>query len=97
MPSDDEINRLRSEVSGDEEVEATFQRLRQDGHSRLEAVRLILDALDVSLSEAKRLLVSNDTWAEAQSAVGLQSEARRDSEESSGGDADDESIPPAPG
>lgn len=50
---------------GDEEIETTFRRLRRDGHSRLEALRLILDTLDVSLAEAKRLLMSNDTWAEA--------------------------------
>ena len=90
MPSDDEIHRLRDEVSGDEAIETTFRRLRQDGHSRLEAVRLILDVLDASLLEAKRLLVRNDTWQEAQSAAGQ--------ETASGGDkgANDDPVPPAP-
>ena len=89
MPSDDEIHRLRDEVSGDEAIETTFRRLRQDGRSRLEAVRLILDALDVSLSEAKRLLTSHDTWQEAQSAAG---------QETASGDtgANDDPVPPAP-
>lgn len=90
MPSDDEIHRLRDEVSGDEAIETTFRRLRQDGRSRLEAVRLILDALDVSLSEAKRLLASHDTWQEAQSAAGQETGSGRDVE------ANDDSVPPAP-
>ena len=89
MPSDDEIHRLRDEVSGDEAIEITFRRLRQDGHSRLEAVRLILDVLDVSLVEAKRLLVRNDTWQEAQSAAG-QGMASGDK------GANDDQVPPAP-
>lgn len=97
MPSDDEINRLRSEVSGDEEVEATFKRLRQDGHSRLEAVRMILDVLDVSLAEAKTLLLTNDTWEEAQTAAGGRTGAEGESREASGADAQDDSMPPAPG
>jgi hypothetical protein len=54
-----------SSPPGDEEIETTFRRLRRDGHSRLEAVRMILDVLDVSLSEAKELLLTSDTWAEA--------------------------------
>ena len=90
MPSDDEIHQLRDEVSGNEAIETTFRRLRQDGHSRLEAVRLILDVLDVSLLEAKRLLVRNDTWQEAQSAAGQETGSGRDVE------ANDDSVPPAP-
>jgi hypothetical protein len=65
MPSENEINRLRNEISGEEEIEATFRRLRQDGHSRLEAVQMILEVLGVSLADAKRLFAGNDTWAEA--------------------------------
>jgi len=97
MPSDEKVHRLRDKVSDDEEIEATFRRLRQDGHSRLEAARTILDALDVSLSEAKRLLISNETWAEARSAAGLQSASAGNDEESPSGGADENSIPPAPG
>ncbi len=65
MPSENEINRLRNEISGEEEIETTFRRLRQDGHSRLEAVQMILEVLGVSLADAKRLFAGNDTWAEA--------------------------------
>ncbi|PQJ33588.1 hypothetical protein BSZ35_02325 [Salinibacter sp. 10B] len=68
----------------DEQIETTFRRLRRDGHSRLEAVQLILDTLDVSLAEAKQLLLTHNTWAEARSAT--------DSDASSG-----TSVPPAPG
>lgn len=64
MPTDDPNERARP--PGDEEIETTFRRLRRDGHSRLEAVRMILDVLDVSLARAKRLLIDADTWAEAQ-------------------------------
>ena len=91
MPSDDEIDRLRNEVSGEETIETTFQRLRQEGHSRLEAMQLILDVLDVSLAEAKTLLVSHDTWAEARGATGSASESSEDASPS------DDPVPPAPG
>jgi len=90
MPSDDEVDRFRREVSGDEEIETTFRRLRQEGRSRLEAVRLILDVLDVSLAEAKQLLMSNDTWSEARSAAGQGADAGREE------DASDDPVPPAP-
>lgn len=69
----------------DEEIEATFKRLRSEGYSRLDAVRVILDILDVSLSEAKRLLHRSDTWAEALSDA--------DGDES----GPSSSVPPAPG
>ncbi|WP_118831090.1 hypothetical protein [Salinibacter ruber] len=71
---------------GDEEIETTFRRLRRDGHSRLEALRLILDTLDVSLAEAKRLLMSNDTWGEA----------RAETESGAPPPAGDDPVPPAP-
>ena len=92
MPSDDDIHRLRNEVSGDEAIETTFRRLRQEGHSRLEAVRLILDVLDVSLREAKTLLLTHDTWEEARG-------ASPDSASEGGDDAStsDDPVPPAPG
>ncbi|MFB6230877.1 MAG: hypothetical protein ABEL04_06945 [Salinibacter sp.] len=90
MPSDDEINRLRNEIPGDEEIEATFRRLRQEGRSRQEAVRLVLDALDVSLREAKELLARIDTWKEARSAAGQETESGRRE------DARDDPVPPAP-
>lgn len=93
MPSDEAINRLRDEVDGNEEIEATFRRLRHEGCSRLEAIRMILEVLDVSLVEAKKLLARTDTWAEARSAT--EQEAKR---KESGGDAgSDGSVPPAPG
>ena len=91
MPSNDEIHRLREEVSGDEKIETTFQRLRQEGHSRLEAVQLILDALGVSLVEAKTLLVACDTWDEAHAATGSASEGSDDASTS------ENPAPPAPG
>ncbi|MCS3669247.1 hypothetical protein [Salinibacter ruber] len=75
---------------GDEDIETTFRRLRRDGHSRLEALRLILDTLDVSLAEAKRLLMSNDTWAEARA------ETETGAPSPSGADAGDDPVPPAP-
>ena len=80
----------RPDPPGDEEIETTFRRLRLDGHSRLEAVRVILDVLDVSLAEAKRLLMSNDTWNEARTETGQEVGFRGD------GDASDDSVPPAP-
>jgi len=63
MPTDDPS--ASSSPPDDEEIATTFRRLRRDGHSRLEAVRMILDVLDVSLSEAKELLLTSDTWADA--------------------------------
>jgi hypothetical protein len=76
---------------GDEEIETTFRRLRRDGHSRLEALRLILDTLDVSLAEAKRLLMSSDTWAEARAATGQEPSSNEDASA-----APDDPVPPAP-
>lgn len=76
----------RLDPPGDEAIEATLRRLRQDGHSRLEAVRMILEALGVSLAEAKQLLARTDTWAEAWA------------EADAPGDASSpEGPPPAPG
>lgn len=69
MSSHDESPRAGSEVSGDEEIETTFRRLRTDGHSRLEALRVILDSLDVSLREVKSILLTSDTWDEARAAA----------------------------
>ncbi|MFB6098929.1 MAG: hypothetical protein ABEK84_07450 [Salinibacter sp.] len=97
MPSNDEVHRLRTELSGDEEIEATFRRLRQDGRSRLEAVQLILDALDVSLAEAKSLLLTNDTWAEVRAATESNTSSSTGPQSwSSTVDAYDDSIPSAP-
>lgn len=90
MPSDEEIDRLREKLSGDEEIETTFRRLRQEGHSRREAIRVILDVLDVSLAEAKTLLLTNDTWSEARAAT-------EQDPDLSGDDAPDDPVPPAPG
>ena len=92
MPSDDEIHRLHSEVSGEEEIEATFRRLRQEGRSRLEAMQLILDALDVSLAEAKTLLLTTDTWEEARRAAPGSGPNQGDD-----GASGDDPVPPAPG
>lgn len=93
MPSDEPIDRLREEVSGNEEIEVTFRRLRHDGHSRLEAIRMILDVLDVSLAEAKELFAHADTWAEARSVAGGETGSKA-SDAASEGDAP---VPPAPG
>lgn len=90
MPSDEAIDRLREEVAGNEEIEATFRRLRDDGHSRLEAIRMILDVLDVSLAEAKELLAHADTWAEARSAAGQDPKPEKEA------DGYDDPVPPAP-
>jgi hypothetical protein len=56
-------------IDGDEEIETTFRRLRREGHSRPEAVQALLNALDVSLAEAKRLLLSHDTWGEVRASA----------------------------
>ncbi|WP_263787429.1 hypothetical protein [Salinibacter grassmerensis] len=76
---------------GDEEIETTFRRLRREGRSRLEALRVILDGLDVSLADAKRLLASNDTWAEARAATGQEPSPNEDASA-----APDDPVPPAP-
>ena len=79
-------------IDGDEEIDTTFRRLRREGHSRPEAVQALLDALDVSLAEAKRLLLTHDTWAEARAATG-----EADPRGTTNQDAGDDSVPPAPG
>lgn len=79
-------------IDGDEEIETTFRRLRREGHSRPEAVQALLNALDVSLGEAKRLLLRHDTWAEARAAAGEADNAR-----TTNPTTDNDSVPPAPG
>lgn len=79
-------------IDGEEEIETTFRRLRREGHSRPEAVQAILDALDVSLAEAKHLLLTHDTWAEARAAAG-----EADHAGPTNPNAGDDSVPPAPG
>ena len=79
-------------IDGEEEIEATFRRLRRDGHSRQEAVQVILDTLDVSLTEAKHLLLTHNTWAEARAATG-----KADPVGPTNPNQDDNSVPPAPG
>ena len=81
-----------TDFDGDETIETTFQRLRQTGHSREEAVQALLDALDVSLSEAKHLLLTHDTWAEARAAAGEADHAGPTNPTQA-----DDSVPPAPG
>lgn len=79
-------------IDEEEKIEATFHRLRRDGHSRQEAVQVILNTLDVSLSEAKHLLLTHDTWAEARAATG-----QTDPVGPINPNQDDNSVPPAPG
>jgi hypothetical protein len=86
MLSDDDLRRYRQEIDADEPIEDTVRRLRQDGHSRLEAVRVVLDVLDVSLREAKTVLLTSETWADARA------KAESGPEDSSG-----DVPPPAPG
>jgi hypothetical protein len=81
------IDQYRDQLDGDEEIEATFRRLRREGRSRKEAVRILLAVLDVSLAEAKEMLWTHDTWAEA----------RADSPDADAPDAPSASVPPAPG
>ena len=85
MPSNDTIRQYEDTLTPEETVEATFQRLRRDGHSRKEAVQILLALLDCSLSEAKHVLATSTTWAEARGA--------------SPNTPDDASppVPPAPG
>jgi hypothetical protein len=82
---DDDLRRYKEELDADEPIEATFRRLRRDGHSRLEAVQVILDVLDVSLREAKHVLLTSETWEDAQAEV------------DSGTDQSSSDVPPAPG
>jgi len=84
MVDDDVIDAYREQIDGDEAIETTFRRLRRDGRSRQEAVRILLEVLGLSLAEAKRLLVRHDTWAEAFDAAEQEDDASP-------------SVPPAPG
>lgn len=89
MPNEEEIRRIENDLSGDERIETTYRRLRREGHSRLETVRALLAVLDLSLAEAKELLLTHETWTEARSATSPQ--------ESVPGENDDEPpVPPAP-
>jgi len=84
MVDDDQIDTYREQLDDGEAIETTVRRLRREGHSRQEAVYIILEILDLSLAEAKRVLLTHDTWGNAREAAP---------------DADDASpsVPPAPG
>lgn len=84
MPNDD-LERHKNVLDDEEKIETTFRRLRRNGHSRLEAVQMILDVLDLSLAEAKRILITSDTWADARN------------DRDSAADSPTSSVPPAPG
>ena len=81
------IDQYRDQFDDDEEIEATVRRLRRDGRSRKEVVRILLAVLDVSLAEAKEVLWAHDTWAEA----------RAESPDADDDGAPSASVPPAPG
>lgn len=85
MPSDDTVRHYKDQLDGDENIEDTVQQLRQDGHSRKEAVQILLDMLDLSLVEAKRVLATSTTWADAFD------------ERDDGPAPSSSSVPPAPG
>jgi hypothetical protein len=53
---------------------------------------MILDVLNVSLAQAKELLVRSDTWNEVRSATGQETESEEEVEE----DGYDDPVPPAP-
>lgn len=89
MPTEKEIRQIEDDLSDEERIETTYRRLRRDGYSRMEAVRVLLEVLDLSLSEAKELLLTTETWAEARAATAPQ-------DSSSGGTDDEPSVPPAP-
>lgn len=84
MPNDNPADQYKVDLDGDDDIEDTFKQLRQDGYSRKEAVQILLKMLDCSLTEAKRLLATSDTWAEA-------FDGRDDTASSS------PPVPPAPG
>ena len=86
MPDEDLIRKYENALNADEEIETTFQRLRRDGHSRKEAVQILLALLDLSLAEAKRVLATSTTWADVRA------------EQPPSDEADSSpSVPPAPG
>lgn len=65
MSSENTLRRFKENLDEEEAIETTFQRLRREGHTRQEAVEIILDVLDVSLREAKEVLLTSKTWGEA--------------------------------
>ncbi len=84
MPSADTIQQYKDQLDDTDEIEDTFQQIRRDGHSRKEAVQILLSVLDLPLAEAKRVLATSTTWADA-------FDERDDDAPSS------PSVPPAPG
>lgn len=51
-----------SEGCGTEEV---LSRLRRDGHSRIESIKILMTLQDCSLGEAKRVVHTSDVWKDA--------------------------------
>jgi hypothetical protein len=92
MPSNETIRQYEAQLDDTEEVSTTFQRLRRDGHSRKEAVRILLALLDRPLHEAKEVLAGGATWAEARAPDAPSDETAASDDSPSAPD-----LPPAPG
>lgn len=46
-------------------VEEVLSRLRQDGYSRIESIKILVTLPDFSLAEAKRAVHTSNAWEEA--------------------------------
>lgn len=89
MPSEEEIRQIEETLSDDKRIETTYRRLRKEGFSRQETVQALLEVLDLSLAEAKELLLTNETWSEVRSSIASQEPPSKEPD-------DDSPIPPAP-
>lgn len=52
-------------ISEGRSVEEVLSRLRRDGHSRIESIKVLMTLQDCSLTEAKRAVHASDTWKNA--------------------------------
>lgn len=53
-------------ISEGRSVEEVLSRLRRDGHSRIESIKILITLQDCSLAEAKRAVHTSDVWENAQ-------------------------------
>jgi ribosomal protein L7/L12 len=47
------------------DIEDVLARLRRDGHSRIESIKILVALRDCSLKEAKQIVHTSDAWADA--------------------------------
>lgn len=62
---DVDLEPYQNMISEGRDVEEVLSRLRRDGYSRVESIKVLMTLQDCSLAEAKRAVHTSDVWKNA--------------------------------